>query len=98
VPYRVTDERRHFSAYRALIDRSGQIRQLPLALAVALRLHEAGADDELIAAALAIEPEGVAPLLGLARAKLDRLARNEPSRQVRDQVRRPASSHGDADR
>jgi hypothetical protein len=37
-------------------------------------------------------------LLGLARAKLDRLARNEPGHEVRDQARRPASSHRDADR
>lgn len=74
VHYRVTDVRRQLSGYLARMDRSALIRQLPLALAVALRLHEAGADDELIATALAIEPAGVAPLLDLARAKLDRLA------------------------
>lgn len=39
------------------MDRPEQIRRLPLALAVALRLHEAGADETLIAAALAIEPD-----------------------------------------
>lgn len=60
------------------MDRAEQIRRLPLALAVALRLREAGADKTLIAAALAIEPEGVGPLLQLARAKLDRIARREP--------------------
>ena len=60
------------------MDRTEQIRRLPLALAVALRLHEGGADETLIAAALAIEPEGVAPLLQLTRAKLDRIARREP--------------------
>jgi hypothetical protein len=60
------------------MDRTEQIRRLPLALAVALRLHEASADETLIAAALAIEPEGVGPLLHLARAKLDRIARREP--------------------
>jgi hypothetical protein len=59
------------------MDRTEQIRRLPLALAVALRLHEAGADKTLIAAALAIEPEGVGPLLQLARAKLDRIARRQ---------------------
>lgn len=59
------------------MDRDERIRQLPLALAVALRLHEAGAEEKLIGSALAIEPEGVHPLLELARAKLDRVARNE---------------------
>jgi hypothetical protein len=59
------------------MDRTEQIRRLPLALAVALRLHEAGADETLIAAALAIEPDGVGPLLQLARAKLDRIARRQ---------------------
>jgi hypothetical protein len=73
--YRATDAPGCSSAYRARVDRSGQIRQLPLALAVALRLHEAGAEETLIAAALAIEPDAVAPLLDLARAKLDRIAR-----------------------
>jgi hypothetical protein len=80
------------------MDRSELIRQLPLALAVALRLHEAGADDGLIAAALAIEPDGVAPLLDLARAKLDRLARNGRGHQLRDQAPRPASPHGETER
>lgn len=58
------------------MDRSAQIRQLPLALAVVLRLHEAGAEEQLIAAALAIGPDGVPLLLELARAKLDRIARD----------------------
>jgi hypothetical protein len=62
------------------MDRTEQVRRLPLALAVALRLYEAGADETLIAAALAIEPEGVAPLLELARAKLDRIVRRELER------------------
>ena len=60
------------------MDRTEQVRRLPLAMAVALRLHEAGADGTLIASALAIEPEGVGPLLQLARAKLDRIAETEP--------------------
>jgi len=61
------------------MERSAQIRQLPLALAVALRLDEARAGEALIATALAIEPDGVAPLLDLARAKLDRIARSDPN-------------------
>lgn len=80
------------------MDHSELIRQLPLALAVALRLREAGADDGLIAAALAIEPEGVAPLLDLARAKLDRLARHGPGHEVRDPAPHPASPHREVDR
>jgi hypothetical protein len=47
--------------------------QLPLALAVALRLRDVGATDDLIASALAIEPEGVGPLLMVAQAKLDNI-------------------------
>jgi hypothetical protein len=49
--------------------------ELPLELAVALRLRDAGASDELIAAALAIELEGVGPLLAVAEAKLRRSRR-----------------------
>jgi len=44
--------------------------ELPLALAVALRLHAAGASKDLIATALAIEPEGVSAFLAVAEAKL----------------------------
>jgi hypothetical protein len=61
-----------------------ELRRLPLAHAVALRMHEAGADEALIAAALAIEPEAVTPLLDLAHAKLDRLAREGPGPAVAD--------------
>jgi hypothetical protein len=55
------------------MDRDAHIRRLPLALAIGLRLHEAGAADALIAVGLGIEPEGVRPVLELARAKLCRL-------------------------
>jgi hypothetical protein len=47
--------------------------QLSFALAVALRLSDAGAPHALIAQALAIEPEGVPALLDVAQAKLRRL-------------------------
>jgi hypothetical protein len=63
------------------VDRHAQIRRLPLALAIGLRLHEAGAPDALIATSLDIEPEGVKPLLELAQAKLDRLDTNNPNEQ-----------------
>jgi hypothetical protein len=55
------------------ITRDSLLRRLPLAHAVAVRLREAGADDQLIATALDIEPEGVEPLLAIAAAKLRRL-------------------------
>ena len=54
------------------------IRRLPLALAIGLRLHEAGAPDTLIATGLGIEPEGVPPMLELARAKLSRIQTARP--------------------
>jgi len=57
------------------MDRPEQLRHLPLAHAVALRLHDAGADDAEIAAALGIDPECVGPLLEVARAKAARIAR-----------------------
>jgi hypothetical protein len=60
------------------MDRDARIRRLPLVLAIGLRLHEAGAADPLIATGLGIEPEGVAPLLELARVKLSRLEKDEP--------------------
>ena len=60
------------------MDRDTQIRRLPLALAIGLRLYEAGAADTLIAAGLGIEPEGVPPMLDLARAKLGKLEAAEP--------------------
>jgi hypothetical protein len=59
----------------ARMDRAEQLRHLPLAHAVALRMYDAGADEALIAAALAIEPESVRPLLELAGAKAERIAR-----------------------
>jgi len=60
------------------MDRDARIRRLPLALAIGLRLHEAGAADTLIAAGLGIEPEGVPPMLELARAKLGRPEAGHP--------------------
>jgi hypothetical protein len=39
-----------------------------------LRLARAGASEEMIATALAIEPEGVPAIMQLAQAKLDAIA------------------------
>jgi hypothetical protein len=55
------------------VQRQAAIADLPVALAIAVRLRGAGASDTLIATALAIEPEGVEPLLEVAEAKLRRL-------------------------
>jgi hypothetical protein len=41
------------------MDRANQLRHLPIAHAVALRMHDASADEAAIAAALDIEPECV---------------------------------------
>jgi hypothetical protein len=59
------------------VDREAAYDELPLVLAVALRLHTAGASTELIATALAIAPEGVGSLLAIAEAKL-RHAKTDP--------------------
>lgn len=55
------------------MDRASALNELPEAHAVALRLHDAGHDDQAIATALGIELECVKPLLRLARAKLNDL-------------------------
>ncbi len=49
------------------------IGRLPEALGIALRLHEEGRSDEVVAEALDIPVQGVSVVLRLARAKLDRL-------------------------
>ncbi|CAN5482935.1 hypothetical protein BH20ACT2_BH20ACT2_03770 [soil metagenome] len=49
------------------------LSQLPVGHAVALRLEAAGEDEGVIACALGIDPAGVAALLELAHAKLERL-------------------------
>jgi hypothetical protein len=50
--------------------RGSRIDRLPHACAVALRLHEAGTSDEIIAAALDCEAGDVAAILAVARHKL----------------------------
>ena len=49
------------------------LHRLPRAHALALRLKAVGADDGLIAECLGVEPEGVASLLEVAKAKLAHL-------------------------
>jgi hypothetical protein len=60
------------------VDRDAARQFLPEPHALALRLHEAGADDHLIAVALEIEPEGVPGLLRIAEEKLAALEHAEP--------------------
>ena len=52
------------------MDRSEALAQLPRAYALALRLHDLGADTGLIAECLDIDPESVGPMLAVAAAKL----------------------------
>jgi DNA-directed RNA polymerase specialized sigma24 family protein len=52
------------------MDLSAAIDQLPEAYATALRLQEAGCDDEVIADRLGLDEEAVGPLLRVAAAKL----------------------------
>lgn len=58
------------------MERAELLGRLPHAHAVALRLRDAGADDAVIAVALAIEPESVPSLLAVAAAKADRILRS----------------------
>lgn len=60
--------------------------RLPETHAAALRLRARGFDDDAIAAALALEPEAVAPLLRIAAAKLGTL-----TAKGRD----PTTAHGE---
>jgi hypothetical protein len=51
-------------------DRTEALAQIPAAHSLALRLRDAGVDDDLIAECLGIEPETVGPLLVVAEGKL----------------------------
>jgi hypothetical protein len=57
--------------------RARAIDRLPTSYAVALRLRDAGAADELIAAGLGIEAVSLPALLELAEAKLAAILRQE---------------------
>ncbi|MCC7078365.1 MAG: hypothetical protein IT198_14675 [Acidimicrobiia bacterium] len=52
------------------MDRGAALDRLPLFYAVAVRLRDAGAGTELIAAGLGVEPEAVPALLEVAESKL----------------------------
>jgi hypothetical protein len=55
------------------VDVEAAFARLPETHAAALRLRARGFDEDAIAAALALEPDAVAPLLRIAEAKLGRL-------------------------
>jgi hypothetical protein len=55
------------------MDRSAAIEQLPALHAVAVRLSDEGADDHLIAVALAVDDDQVQTILEIAHAKLANL-------------------------
>lgn len=55
-----------------------RVAQLPLGHAVALRLHAAGQDDEVIATALGVPVESVTTLLEIARVKLEHVPTPPP--------------------
>jgi DNA-directed RNA polymerase specialized sigma24 family protein len=57
------------------VNREAALDELPESYAVALRLRDAGHDNNAIATGLGIEPESVEPLLRLANAKLELLMR-----------------------
>ena len=60
------------------MDRSAAIDRLPEAYAAALRLYDAGNDDQAIADQLHLPTEAVGPLLRVATAKLNSIfAANE---------------------
>ena len=59
------------------MDRKRALARLPEKYAAALRLLDRGVSSDEIATALELEPEAVALLLRLARAKLVALAEDE---------------------
>jgi DNA-directed RNA polymerase specialized sigma24 family protein len=57
-------------------DYEAALRSLPEAHSLALRLHDAGVANDVIAGYLHIEPEGLTTLLHVARRKLERALPN----------------------
>jgi hypothetical protein len=55
------------------VDREHSIGRLPDTLAIALRMHDAGQDDDVIAVALGVPVQSVPQLLAVAEAKLANL-------------------------
>jgi hypothetical protein len=71
------------------------IEALPRAYRIGLRLRALGADNELIADCLEIDPDGVAPLLEIGDRKLRRAQREaQPARPHGLTTRGPDSEGG----
>lgn len=59
------------------VERAAAMRHLPAVYSLALRLREAGLEDELIAECLAVEREALDPLWDVAEAKLAAILHGE---------------------
>lgn len=59
------------------MDRDRALAELSIAHAVALRLRDSGAGEQVIAAALAVPVESVRTLIEVAEAKLSALCRED---------------------
>jgi DNA-directed RNA polymerase specialized sigma24 family protein len=64
------------------VERHDHIDELPPAYAVAIRLHQAGTTDDVIALGLGVEPDAVPTLLDVARRKLADLSDRTDPRQT----------------
>jgi hypothetical protein len=77
-----TDDARRAHPYRSAVHREQALEQLPAAYAIAIRLRDSGAPEDVIARGLGTEPEAVATLLDIADRKLAALvARDEGLRE-----------------
>jgi DNA-directed RNA polymerase specialized sigma24 family protein len=61
-----------------LVRREQAIGELPISYQRLLRWLEEGCEKDEIASRLAVDPHAVSSLIDLARAKLERLMREEP--------------------
>ncbi len=69
-----TDDTARPGPYGRPVDHDESLDRLPAPYAIALRLHDWGAADEVIAVGLGIDPAAVSGLLDVARRKLLELA------------------------
>jgi DNA-directed RNA polymerase specialized sigma24 family protein len=72
-------EARRWPRVEGQMDVAEALRQLPAKYALALRLRQVGADEQLIADCLDVEPSAAAALLTIAQAKLDNALRPQTS-------------------
>lgn len=72
-PHPPTDVLRAHVPYKGGMDRATALDRIGTVYSVAIRLRDAGAPSELIAAGLGVEPEAVPSLLEVAQRKLSAL-------------------------